>query len=258
MGKGKWSVAQMVATTEKGISQMYERGLKQMENAKTKFEYLQAADVFISIAYITDPRKIKVEGENNQYCLKSREMAKKCIESAEQCVNDGVLKNSDGKEKNVNIDELCAVMKKRLETTYEEQNTKYNFDYYLKSAEEGNSYSQYTLGHMYYYGQGVPRNCEEAEKWLKKAAQQDHITAQYILGNMYYKGEDVPQNYAEAFKWYEKMAEQGDAWAQNLVGLMCFNGTGVEENKEEAKKWLRKAAVQGYEPAKDMLQKLGE
>jgi|GEM_PF-6626336 len=209
--KGKmrnfWGVAQMVAATEKGISQMYERGLKLMENAKTKVEYLQAADVFISIANSTGQRPANGDNEKFQkkYCSKSFALAHKCIESAEQCINDGVkefvLKYSDGKEKKVNAGELCADMKKRMP---------------------------------------------------------NYIGAQRIFGNMCYKGEDVPQNYAEAFKWYEKMAEQGDVWAQNLVGLMCFNGTGVEENKEEAKKWLRKAAVQGYEPAKDMLQKLGE
>ena len=200
--KEKWGVAQIVAATEKGISQMYERGLKQMENAKTKVEYLQAADVFISIANSTGQRPANGDNEKfqNKYCSKSFALAHKCIESAEQCVNDGALK-SDGKEKKVNAGELCADMKKRMP---------------------------------------------------------NYIGAQRIFGNMCYKGEDVPQNYAEAFKWYEKMAEQGDAWAQNLVGLMCFNGTGVEENKDEAKKWLRKASAQGYEPAKEMLQKLGE
>ena len=204
-GKGKWGVAQMVAATEKGISQMYERGLRQMENAKTKFEYLQAAAVFISIANSTGQRPAL--GDNikfqDQYCSKSFALAHKCIELAEQCADDGskeFVLNSDGKEKKVSAGELCAEMKKRMANS---------------------------------------------------------IGTQRILGNMYYKGEEVPQNYAEAFKWYEKMAEQDNAWAQNLVGLMCFNGTGVQENKDKAKKWLRKAAAQGYEPAKEMLQKLG-
>ena len=119
MAKGKWGVAQMVATAEKGISQMYERGLKQMENAKTKVEYLQAADVFISIINSTGQRPAK--GDNvkfqDKYCSKSFALAHKCIESAEQCADDGskeFVLNSDGKEKKVSAGELCADMKKRL------------------------------------------------------------------------------------------------------------------------------------------------
>ncbi|HEX5515480.1 MAG TPA: sel1 repeat family protein [Gammaproteobacteria bacterium] len=37
-------------------------------------------------------------------------------------------------------------------------------------AELGNPHAQYTLGYMYYYGQGVVEDVEEALKWIRLAA----------------------------------------------------------------------------------------
>lgn len=42
----------------------------------------------------------------------------------------------------------------------------------------------------------------------KKAAEQGSAVDQFILGRMYYEGEVVEQNYEEAFKWIKKSAEK--------------------------------------------------
>lgn len=41
-----------------------------------------------------------------------------------------------------------------------------------QQAELGNPHAQYTLGYMYYQGQGVPEDMEEALKWIRLAAAQ--------------------------------------------------------------------------------------
>ena len=91
---GKRSVAQMTATAELGIGRMYERGLKQMESAKTKLEYLQAADIFQSLFNSLDTSKIPSSVDKNK-CL---ELAKKCFALAEQCKDDDLRNCMEAKK----------------------------------------------------------------------------------------------------------------------------------------------------------------
>ena len=62
---------------------------------------------------------------------------------------------------------------------------------------------------------------------------------------MYYKGEGISQDYQEAFEWFRKAAEQGVAAAQNNLGFMYENGEGVSQDYQEALKWYQKAAKGG-------------
>jgi len=82
-----------------------------------------------------------------------------------------------------------------------------------QAAQQGDVYSQYKLGQIYYDGEGIDRNDEEAAQWFLKAAQQEHAEAQYILGTMYEKGTGVEQSAQEAFRWFSKAAAQGHARA---------------------------------------------
>ena len=73
---------------------------------------------------------------------------------------------------------------------------------------------------------------------------------------MYYEGQGVSQNYQEAFNWLMKAAAQGHADAQYNISLMYGKGQGVTQNRAEAIKWLRKAANQGHQKAKELIKKL--
>jgi TPR repeat protein len=64
---------------------------------------------------------------------------------------------------------------------------------------------------MYYYGEGVSQDINEAAKWFRLAAEQGYAKAEYNLGLMYDKGEGVRQDTNEAFKWYRLAAEQVSA-----------------------------------------------
>ena len=74
---------------------------------------------------------------------------------------------------------------------------------------------------------------------------------------MYYNGEGVAMNMQEAFKWYMKAAEQGLKEAQYSVGLMYANGeVTMFPEKKEARRWLRAAANQGDRDARLALKRL--
>lgn len=117
--------------------------------------------------------------------------------------------------------------------------------WYRKAAEQGNANAQNRLGLMCDFGMGVPKNQSEAVKWYRKAAEQGHASAQDSLGQMY---EDVGElrgmrDYAEAVKWYRKAAEQGYAYAQSNLGHMYKYGMGVPMDAIEAYAWYNIAAV---------------
>ena len=79
---------------------------------------------------------------------------------------------------------------------------------------------------MYFTGQGVKQDKEEAVKWYRKAAEQGYASAQYNLGNIYGNGRGVKQDYVEAVKWYRKAADQGDADAIKALERL---GVKIEE-----------------------------
>jgi hypothetical protein len=41
--------------------------------------------------------------------------------------------------------------------------------------------------------------------------------AQFFLGGMYYTGDGVPQNYDEAIKWWGRSAKQGEILAKGML-----------------------------------------
>ena len=77
-------------------------------------------------------------------------------------------------------------------------------------------------------------NYKQAAKWYRQAAEQGIADAQYSLGGMYYNGEGVAQDYKQAIKWYSQAAEQGYVRAQNNLGVMYYNGDGVAQDYKQA------------------------
>jgi len=53
-----------------------------------------------------------------------------------------------------------------------------------REAELGNPHAQYTLGYMYYYGQGLVEDTEQALLWIRRAAAQGDARALEALGNL--------------------------------------------------------------------------
>lgn len=52
---------------------------------------------------------------------------------------------------------------------------------------------------------------------------------------MYFKGNGVEQNIEEALKWYRRAAEKGNAMAQLKLGFIYEDGRGVPQDKKAAR-----------------------
>jgi len=55
-------------------------------------------------------------------------------------------------------------------------------------AHQGNRDAQFGMGVIYYGGNGVSKNLDEALAWFRKAADSGHPTAMFNLGVAYWQG----------------------------------------------------------------------
>ena len=137
-------------------------------------------------------------------------------------------------------------------------------------------------GQMYFNGDGVEKDLEQAVHWYTKAADTGHTTAQLTLGLCLLirrnqgdfdkasrwlkmvdeKGIVLPEMiptiaqafyegkyYKEALYWYTKGANQGVAEAQYKLGLHYIAGTIVSTDYKKAAHWFEKADKQRYPDA---------
>lgn len=118
--------------------------------------------------------------------------------------------------------------------------------------------AKFELGTMYYYGQGVEKNLDDAFKWLKEAARVRHAGAQYYTGMMYHAGLGVDKNYNFASQYLEQSANQNNEAAQYMLGNIYYKGKGVKKNIPKAKHYFKQAANQGNLAAKEKIKKINQ
>ena len=107
------------------------------------------------------------------------------------------------------------------------------------------SYVWYRIGKMHCYGLGTEQDYEKAFEWFLKSAQEGNKFAQYSLANLYYYGNGVEKDLSQAFLWYRKSSEQGQPYASYAAAQMYNKGEYVAENKETAQRYY-KAALSGF------------
>ena len=118
------------------------------------------------------------------------------------------------------------------EPRYEGQN--------MKSADM-RSYVWYRIGKMHCYGLGTKQNYEKAFEWFLKSAQEGNKFAQYSLANLYYYGNGAERNLKEAFGWYMRSAKQGQPYASYAVTQMYSKGEYVEHDEKTAQEYYNQA-----------------
>lgn len=102
--------------------------------------------------------------------------------------------------------------------------TAQTIDQIRSKADAGDAYSQYLMGWSYANGaNGVKADYSQALPWFKKAGANGYAAAAYYVGWMFYYGEGVPQNLNEASGWFQKAADLGMNEAAKMV-LACSNG----------------------------------
>lgn len=140
--------------------------------------------------------------------------------------------SSDSDEDNEDI-------KKLIKSCYDKVHEKY-----LKSAEEGDAEAQYKLGEFYNFAE---MDRENSFNWFYKSAVNGNPKAQLSVGTSYIWGYGVEIDYETGMKWIKKSAEQGYDDAQYVLAEFYSQHytTGAEENPElEAFRWYSKAATQ--------------
>lgn len=120
-----------------------------------------------------------------------------------------------------------------------------NAEYYRAAAIRGDKEAQCKLGCLFYLGEGLAKDYQQAVYWFTKSANQGVVVAQYLLGGCYYNGEGVVQDYKQAVYWYTKAANQDYIAAQNSLGVCYCHGYGVPQDSKKAVYWFNKAANQG-------------
>ena len=132
-----------------------------------------------------------------------------------------------------------------------EQNYEKAFEWFLKSAQEGNKFAQYSLANLYYYGNGAEKNLKEAFGWYMRSAKQGQPYASYAVTQMYSKGEYVEHDektaqeyYNQALSGFLKLEADGQA-DDNLfykIGAMYKNGLGTEADMDMALEYFKRSA----------------
>ena len=149
-----------------------------------------------------------------------------------------------------------------------EQDYEKAFEWFLKSAQEGNKFAQYSLANLYYYGNGVEKDLSQAFLWYRKSSEQGQPYASYAVAQMYDKGEYVSQSEETAQRYY-KVALSGfleleskDQADDNLfykIGVMYKNGLGTEADISKAIDYFKRSAEMNnknglYEYGKTLIQ----
>lgn len=106
--------------------------------------------------------------------------------------------------------------------------------------------AQYYQGVMFEYGLGVTKNENTAAEWYSLAAGQGHLIAARMLGVLYHYGRGVAKDINKAFEWFRYAAENGDVEAQVKLGVLYEHGLGVTKDIKIACSWYAKAAKQGH------------
>lgn len=112
------------------------------------------------------------------------------------------------------------------------------FEFFMKSALQGNKEAQYNLGICYQFGQGVEKDVVQSAKWFEKAASQGHSMAQFKYASALHFGSGIKANVNDAIVWYKRAIENNNLYAKNnLATLFLFydptnSEMGASEKKE--------------------------
>jgi len=137
------------------------------------------------------------------------------------------------------------------------QNYKQAYNWYMQSAKQGNEYAQFFIGYMYKQGNGIEKDETKSFKWFQQAALSNHPGAQSALGYIFLHGEkNIPQDFILSRKWFKSAAEQGYPGAALNLGYMYSQGVGFAQDNLKAFMWYSIAISNGQKEVEDRLIKI--
>lgn len=125
-------------------------------------------------------------------------------------------------------------------------------------------YAKYSLGTMYQCGLGVEQSDKQAYQYFLQSAQKGNAFANYEVGHYLEQGITVSKNLEEANIYYEKayrsflsmLKKQRDDHLLYRVGMMTYYGKGTEVNRELAKAYLEESLSFDNKHAKRLLARI--
>lgn len=129
------------------------------------------------------------------------------------------------------------------------------FYWYQKAADTNNPKALNLLGDCYLLAIGVESNTEKAFESYEKAANMQDPDGELNLGKCYYNGYGVKKSYVDAARWYQKAALHNNLEAMVLLGNIYMDGL-IGQDYAKALTWYKKAAKKEYGPAYYMLGKM--
>ena len=126
------------------------------------------------------------------------------------------------------------------------------------------SYAQYSLGSLYYSGQGVAQDYIQAFSLYRQSSEQGNAYASYEIAKMLRDGigcaqdaEMSAQYFKEAFNGFQSMeAERSDDRLQYRLGQMLRDGVGTEPDAARAREYFEASAKLGNPHAQYALAKM--
>jgi len=113
----------------------------------------------------------------------------------------------------------------------------------LDAANRGLDKAQHQLGFIYEGGEsGIPKDLAEAARWYTLAAAQGYRASQFTLGQMYDYGNGVKQDRKKAYELYLASAKQKFGLAEFTYGLVAEVNLN---DRKTAIYWLDEAGKQG-------------
>lgn len=106
--------------------------------------------------------------------------------------------------------------------------------WYHKAEQSKDPDVLYTLGVMYFDGEGTSVDYKKANEYYLAAAQVGNPDGMYQLAFSYNDGKGVTQDFSRAAHWFEQAANLGDASAMYNLGISYLNGEGVERSCSKA------------------------
>jgi len=117
-------------------------------------------------------------------------------------------------------------------------------DLYRKAAQQGDPLAGWIIGRHYFLGNGVPRDLDAAQKWLKLSADQNNPYGAYYLGRLM-----ADRDFTRAPKLYKIAADQGLPQAQYFYAKALRDGRGIPQDRFTAYIWYTIALDAGYSAA---------
>ncbi|OLQ86357.1 hypothetical protein BIY22_11970 [Vibrio panuliri] len=117
---------------------------------------------------------------------------------------------------------------------YSDEEYKQALAWYHKAESGNDPYVLYSLGVMYFDGEGTVVDYQKANDYYLAAANAGDSDAMYQLAFSYNDGKGVKQDYTKAAYWFEQAANRGDVSAMYNLGISYLNGEGVEKSCPKA------------------------